>query len=154
MYIDYGLTYLIGFKSRGAVTFHMRIHLNERPFKCDHVGCEKSFKQKSNLLQHISSVHAQVRPFECSRCGKQFKTKFSAQEHERKSRCKVIDNNINNHSIDNIPINTNHQSIINTIDHTALQSNDNYTYNYTSTNHTTNANDTVSGTLLLMSSAI
>lgn len=78
-----------GFKSRGAVTFHMRIHLNERPFKCDIDNCDKSFKQKSNLLQHISSVHECNKPYTCTLCQRQFKTKFSAQEHERRNRCKA-----------------------------------------------------------------
>lgn len=76
-----------GFKTRGAVIFHARTHLSERPFKCDVSGCDKSFKQKSNLLQHISSVHAQLRLYECRQCGRQFKTKFSAQQHEQKQRC-------------------------------------------------------------------
>src|ERR1700682_1291545 len=62
-------------------------------------GCGRAFKQKSNLLQHISSVHENYKPFHCERCGKQFKSKYSCSEHEKKQRCRMIDQVMNQHYI-------------------------------------------------------
>ncbi|CAG8596173.1 12015_t:CDS:2, partial [Acaulospora morrowiae] len=36
----------------------------DRPWKCNHEGCDKAFKVKSNLKRHQIS-HTELRPFNC-----------------------------------------------------------------------------------------
>jgi len=42
---------------------HERIHLEEKPFKCDFPNCRKTFTQRSNLRSHILTNHCQDQTF-------------------------------------------------------------------------------------------
>lgn len=45
------------------------VHCEDRPFKCDHKGCESAFKQKENLKEHMLR-HTQKKNFVCVVCDK------------------------------------------------------------------------------------
>jgi KRAB domain-containing zinc finger protein len=47
---------------------------------CDQ--CGKSFRQKSDLIQH-QVVHTGERPYECSKCGKSFSQRSSFFQHQK-----------------------------------------------------------------------
>ena len=36
---------------------HMKRHLTDAPFKCTHTGCNKSFRSKIGLVQHVANKH-------------------------------------------------------------------------------------------------
>ncbi|XP_078615711.1 uncharacterized protein LOC144884332 isoform X1 [Branchiostoma floridae x Branchiostoma japonicum] len=49
---------------------HMqRVHTKEKPFHCDHEGCDQQFRLFVELKRH-TRVHA--KPFQCQECDKQF----------------------------------------------------------------------------------
>lgn len=80
------------------LTEHMRVHNNERPFRCSH--CEKCFHKRSQLSQHIQ-VHADERQHICTTCGKGFnrlgnlKMHIKTHEDVNKYTCKVCKETFN-----------------------------------------------------------
>ncbi|KAI3843293.1 hypothetical protein MKW98_025980 [Papaver atlanticum] len=71
----------------------MRGHENEgssERIKCSFKGCECTFANKSNLNQHVKSVHLELRPFACQfpGCGQRFAFKHVRDNHE-KSGCYI-----------------------------------------------------------------
>ena len=59
------------FKGEKALAQHLRVHSGSRPFKCDHQGCDKTFKQKGHLVEHIR-IHTGEKPYKCEICGQRF----------------------------------------------------------------------------------
>lgn len=55
-------------------------HVGE-PLTCPTAGCQKKFARHSLLKSHMQSVHASSKPFQCSRCGKQFGVKRYMTDH-------------------------------------------------------------------------
>ena len=62
-----------------------------KPFECDAEGCGKSFKQSSELKQHMTSVHLKTRG-QCEECGKWYCVKqlrvHMREMHEGRERIK------------------------------------------------------------------
>ena len=58
---------------------HKQIHFGEKDFKCD--LCNKSFRTKSGVINHITEVHLDIRKFPCSVCNKSFHTKIKMKKH-------------------------------------------------------------------------
>ena len=57
----------------------------ERPYKCDHPGCERSFSFPAHLRSHIQQIHISYRPCQCEfpGCGKRFYTPQHLNVHRR-----------------------------------------------------------------------
>ncbi|KAG0009146.1 hypothetical protein BGZ80_002694, partial [Entomortierella chlamydospora] len=64
---------------------HERKHTGERPFKCGHPGCDKTFTQLGNLKTH-EHIHDEVKPFMCrlAGCGKAFSQLGNLKTHTAK----------------------------------------------------------------------
>merc|ERR1719234_2054377 len=77
--------------SRGALTKHMIIHQEKKPFQCQE--CSQSFNQARDLKTHTMQRHSSVRPHICGICGKGFVHKSYLMEHmsyhtgERQFQC-------------------------------------------------------------------
>lgn len=86
---------VVGYSKRGTKEFkcrlcgkvcknpwdHKRVHSEARPYRCEFEGCGRSYKCKSNLVQHLEAHRANVM-YECRKCGKLFKTKYLLTKHE------------------------------------------------------------------------
>ena len=57
------------FKTPHELTYHSRVHTDERPFVCDE--CDKKFKSSQDLKQHLR-CHTGERPFKCDKCKMSF----------------------------------------------------------------------------------
>lgn len=72
------------FHVKANLLSHIRIHTGEK-FKCDFTDCEKSFSTLSYFKQHqMLHIHGNnfPRPFKCSFCDKSFPDKNSHRSHQ------------------------------------------------------------------------
>ncbi|KAF9404506.1 hypothetical protein BGZ94_004131, partial [Podila epigama] len=70
---------------------HERKHTGERPYKCPHAGCDKTFTQLGNLKTH-ERIHDEVKPFMCRLpgCGKTFSQLGNLKTHTTKMHPDVM----------------------------------------------------------------
>lgn len=66
------------FKTADRLQLHVRIHTDERPFKCQF--CEKRFTRKSVRTAH-ELLHATLLPFECAVCNIKFANQTRYNRH-------------------------------------------------------------------------
>ena len=77
------------FISKCKLDWHLKCH--ERQFKCTYEGCDKSFKQKQHLKNHLLTHADGVRPFRCKypNCGKAFKSISHLKDHTQSIHMKL-----------------------------------------------------------------
>ncbi len=57
----------------------------DKPYKCDHPGCDRSFSFPAHLRSHVQQIHISYRPCKCDfpSCGKRFYTPQHLNVHKR-----------------------------------------------------------------------
>jgi uncharacterized Zn-finger protein len=84
------------FDSTSSKQKHEKLHCREKPYRCDYLGCRKSFarfvmiiflihvNRRYDLKAHTRS-HTKEKPYSCTilDCGKKFSRNSSLREHER-----------------------------------------------------------------------
>ena len=79
--IDHVCT-ICGYKTNfsiNALRRHMKVHSNERPYKCDQ--CDWQFKTDAMLKGHNEMVHVGTRNHKCTYCQKEFKRAYALKRH-------------------------------------------------------------------------
>lgn len=84
------------FKRNEHLRIHIqRVHLKEKPYKCDHKNCHKSFSQIGDRNIHLQS-HSSSKPHVCTYCGKCYRLQKALRAHvkiihtgERKFQCNL-----------------------------------------------------------------
>lgn len=67
------------FSSKVGLEIHLRIHRNEKPFKC--TDCDRTFRDAGTLALH-SRVHSGLRPYPCNICEKSFRYLNNLKNHK------------------------------------------------------------------------
>ena len=71
------------FNSNSHLINHKRyVHSNDRPFVCNRMDCNKTFKTESQLTQH-NLTHSSVKSFGCNKCDKRFKVYSNLFDHKK-----------------------------------------------------------------------
>lgn len=73
----------VAFKSKKALQMHTYRHTGEKPYTCEHPGCERKFRSQSNRDEHFRS-HTGERPFVCphDECNKRFRFLVDFRRHK------------------------------------------------------------------------
>lgn len=77
---------------KNSLRCHLRLHTNERIFKCDH--CELKFTRKANLKEHVQRIH--LGKFIAKRPSSQLnrlsqKTLLSSRSNEQMFECSICE---------------------------------------------------------------
>ena len=105
-----------GFPTLVFVQKHHLRHTGGRPYKCDHEGCDRAFRDKyelrrhlriheekqyicntcgsrfvtnGDLQSHIRDVHLNIRPFQCPHCDTAWPTKYRMEKHIKRIHLKL-----------------------------------------------------------------
>ena len=66
------------FKEKSHLVAHLSTHSEEKPFQC--TRCHKCFRLKSNLERHMFT-HSDVKRYKCTDCGRAFRSRKGHSEH-------------------------------------------------------------------------
>lgn len=69
------------FLMKGDLKTHQKFHSNERPYKC--TICDKAYKSKVHLKDHIQIIHDKVKKYQCEICGRKFGKSSGLKAHLR-----------------------------------------------------------------------
>lgn len=64
------------FTEKYVLKRHLLVHTDKRPYKCTEAACNRAYKERGSLKQHIQTVHKGIKDRQCSICNKFF-AKFS-----------------------------------------------------------------------------
>jgi uncharacterized Zn-finger protein len=70
------------FIQNSALTIHTRIHTNDRPYTCTYLNCDKAFYDSSGLTRHLRS-HEGIKMYKCEKCPKAFTRKSTLIRHHQ-----------------------------------------------------------------------
>ena len=71
------------FKRNSTLLNHKRnVHSTDRPFVCNQINCNKTYKTKSHLITH-QLTHSSVKSFGCNKCDKRFKSNSELNLHKK-----------------------------------------------------------------------
>lgn len=70
----------MAFAHSTALKMHVRRHTGEKPFKCP-VCPSKAFSQLPHLKKHMLTIHKTNKPYICTACNSDFRTKNQLQDH-------------------------------------------------------------------------
>ena len=68
------------FKLKSTLTNHLPVHSSDKS-KCSHPGCKKTFKHRANHLEHVNYAHRKTKDVPCTHCSKMFQTPSSMRAH-------------------------------------------------------------------------
>ena len=66
--------------NKNHYVFHSNMHSDTCTFQCG--NCSKSFVTKSGLTQHLKGCMVMTKKFQCTICGKYFKTVETLGKHK------------------------------------------------------------------------
>jgi len=69
------------FKRKYNLEQHMRIHSEKKPFECNYENCNKTFNRKTALKHHIELLHSDEKSYKCDYCNTTFKLKNTLLKH-------------------------------------------------------------------------
>ncbi|ODV79032.1 uncharacterized protein CANTADRAFT_26105 [Suhomyces tanzawaensis NRRL Y-17324] len=76
------------FATSSSLSIHKRVHSGEKPLQCKWPGCNKCFRESSNLTKHMRTHY---KTFHCEICGEEFDKKPNYTKHMKlhKSKCTI-----------------------------------------------------------------
>lgn len=76
------------FKQKSSLIDHLDYHSNPELFKCK--SCEKNFSSLSNLRTHITQSHIAQTKYQCDKCGKQLNLRYRLTAHIKEHLVKTL----------------------------------------------------------------
>ena len=69
------------FALKANLDLHQKTHNLDKPFGCD--KCDKTYKQRNSLREHVLKSHDNISKFMCSTCFEKFPSRHLLKSHER-----------------------------------------------------------------------
>jgi len=66
-----------------SIIIKKMVHTDERPYVCDYEDCDKAYKARHQLKNHVNRFHKNKRPHACDICGKCYTLPIDVVKHKR-----------------------------------------------------------------------